>query len=212
MPFKQANISNTNTPANVDERLLLQKIAQGDRVAYTILYQQYLPGLYQYIFSFTKQSKELTEEIIQEVFLSIWEKKETLLAVQTFDSYLYRIAKNKLLNFLKHQEHKQQLHISFGNSQSLVENKIENNLAYNEYLKTAKRAIDKLPPKRRLVFLLSTEQGLSLDEIAEQMQISKSMVKKQLYAAREYIKQYLQDNAEWFLTIAILIKSHHDKY
>lgn len=212
MPFKYVNNSDNNASAIVDDRMLLQKISQGDRAAYTTLYQQYLPGLYQYVFSFTKQSKELTEEIIQEVFLSIWEKKENLLAVQTFDSYLYRIAKNKLLNLLKHQEHKQQLHTSFGNTQSFVENKTENNLAYREYLKTAQLAINRLPEKRRIVFLLSTEQGLSLDEIAVQMNISKSMVKKQLYAAREYIKQYLQDNAEWLLTIIILVKSYHDKY
>ncbi len=212
MPFINNNSSNPLASTTVHELLLLQKIAQGDRAAYTTLYQHYLPSLYQYIFRFTKQSKELTEEIIQEVFLSIWEKKENLLAVKSFDSYLYRIAKNKLLNLLKHQEYKQQLHTTFGEIQTNTENKIEYNLAYNDYLKIAQRAIDKLPTKRRLVFLLSTQQGLSLDEIAEQMHISKSMVKKHLYAAREYIKQYLQDNAEWLLTISLLIKAYHNKY
>ncbi|MDI9364420.1 MAG: RNA polymerase sigma-70 factor [Flavobacterium sp.] len=212
MPFKPNNSNKLSTATTVDEQLLLQQIAQGDRAAYTTLYQQYLPGLYQYIFRFTKQSKELTEEIIQEVFLSIWEKKENLVAVQSFDSYLYRIAKNKLLNLLKHHEHKQQLHLTFGNTLDVFDNKTENALAYTEYLKTAQRAINNLPEKRRLVFLLSTQQGLSLDEIAEQMQLSKSMVKKHLYTAKDSIKQYLQDNAEWLLTIIILIKAHHDKY
>jgi len=213
MPFISNHLNTNNAEVGSNELfLLLQKVAQGDRMAYSTLYQRYISGLYDYIFRFTKQSKELTEEIVQEVFLSIWEKKENLVAVQNFDSYLYRIAKNKLLNLLKHQAYKQQLHIMFGNTIDAVDNKTENALAYTEYLKTAKRAINQLPEKRRMIFLLSTQHGLSLDEIAEQMQLSKSMVKKHLYTAKEYIKQYLQDNAEWLLTIAILIKVHHDKY
>jgi len=189
-----------------DERKLLQQIAQGNRTAYTQLYTAYLPRIYQYVFRFTKQSKAETDEIVQEVFLSIWEKKETLIAIQKFESYLYKIAKNKLLNKIKHNEFKQQLHQTFSKTIDLDLYDTETSIAYSEYHKTALAAIDKLPEKRKKVFLLSTQLGLSLDEIAQELGVSKSRVKQQLYEAKNYIKKYLHKNAEWLLMAILYAK------
>ncbi|MFY7900411.1 MAG: RNA polymerase sigma factor [Chitinophagaceae bacterium] len=195
--------SNKNKEA---EKRLLQKIAEGDRIAYTQMYTQYLPKIYQFIYRFTHQSKEITEEIVQDVFLSIWEKKETLVAVQNFDSYVFKIAKNKVLNSIKHQAFKDHLHQSFSQTLDTKHVNTESSIVYAEYHQTAIDAIKNLPEKRRIVFLLSTQVGLSLDEIAQKLGISKSRVKQQLYEAKDYIKQYLHKNAEWLIAIAIYFK------
>ncbi len=60
-----------------DERELLKRIADDDRAAFTILYSRYLNNLYRYIYLFTK-SKDTSEDIIQNVFIKIWERRETL--------------------------------------------------------------------------------------------------------------------------------------
>ncbi len=189
-----------------EEAYLLQLVAQGDREAFSKLYVHYLPILYHYIYRFTKQSKEITEEILQDVFLIIWEKKEVLIAVNSFEKYVYTIAKNKLLNLLKHQDFKNKLHLNFSASKDLFESNTEKGILYDEYHKIALQAIDKLPEKRKEVFLLSTQGGLSLDEIASHLGISKSRVKQQLYSAKDYIKKYLTENAEWLLVLILLSK------
>jgi DNA-directed RNA polymerase specialized sigma24 family protein len=71
MPHKQP-IGNTQQHS---ERQLLLRVADGDRAAFATLYQQHLPILYQYVYRFSKQSKTTTDEIVQEVFITIWEKK-----------------------------------------------------------------------------------------------------------------------------------------
>ena len=81
-----------------DENALLLQASTGDRQAFTKLYKAYLNNCYNYIFLFTK-SQEETEEILQEVFVKIWESREKLAKVQSFKNYLLKSAKNKLLMF-----------------------------------------------------------------------------------------------------------------
>jgi len=190
-----------NSFSNEDEKLLLQKISEGDRKAYAILHSRYQPTLYQYILRFTNQSKSITEEIVQEIFIHIWEKRTTLLAIRNFDAYLKKAAKNKLLNHLKHHEFKERLHQQFSNRLSVSKSLVEEDALYNDYHKIALHAIQQLPEKRKLIFLLSTEEDLSLAEIAGLLQISKSRVKQQLYRGTAFIKDYLRKNAEWLLFI-----------
>ncbi len=190
-----------NSFSNEDEHLLLQKISEGDRKAYAVLHSRYQASLYQYILRFTNQSKSITEEVVQEIFIHIWEKRTTLLAIRNFDAYLKKAAKNKLLNHLKHNEFKARLHQQFSNRLSESKSLVEEDSLYNDYHKIALEAIHQLPEKRKLIFLLSTEENLSLTEIAELLQVSKSRVKQQLYSGTAFIKDYLRKNAEWLLFI-----------
>ncbi len=84
----------------MNELLILQKVSEGDWDAYADLFNYYLPKLSQYIYPFTDRSREDTEEVIQEVFLKIWEKRKSLTAIRSFDSYLFRMAKNQLIDLL----------------------------------------------------------------------------------------------------------------
>ncbi len=191
-------------PGNVPgggEPYLLQKIAQGDRDAYAVLHRKYQAKIYQYIFRFTNESKIITEEVVQEIFINIWEKRAMLFTIQNFEAYLRKSAKNKLLNYLKHDEYKNRLHHSVNLRVNAAHTMVEENLLYNDYYKTALQAIQKLPEKRRLIFLLSTEEDLTLGEIAERLHISKSRVKQQLYSGTAFIKDYLRKNAEWLVAI-----------
>lgn len=188
------------------EAELLLSVSKGDRGAYTQLYAHYLPKLYQFIYRFTKQSQETTEEILQEVFLTVWEKRATLITVNSFEKYIYTISKNKFLNLLKHEQYKNKLHFSFGSTREQSNNNTEKGILYEEYHKIALRAIDNLPEKRKEVFLLSTQDELSLDEIAKRLDISKSRVKQQLYEGKNYIKNYLNKNAGWLTVLIILCK------
>ncbi|HEX5554042.1 MAG TPA: sigma factor [Chitinophagaceae bacterium] len=83
------------------EKISLERIASGDRKAFNELYTAHIEGVYNYIYLFTK-SKDETEEILQGVFVSIWESREKLEAIRSFKHYLSRASKNKLINHIRH--------------------------------------------------------------------------------------------------------------
>ncbi len=193
----------TNEPA------LLQKTATGDWEAYTILFNHYLPKLSQYIYPFTSHSRQDTEEVIQEVFLKIWEKKESLVAIRCFDGYLFKMARNKLVDMLAGQKVLQTKHKGYALLKPTSHSEPEHAIIYTEYYEAAKTAIDSLSPKLKTVFLMSTEQDLALDEIASTLSLPKETVKKRLYLASNSIRNYLYSRmgvAKLMLLFLFLLK------
>jgi RNA polymerase sigma-70 factor (ECF subfamily) len=81
----------------------------------------------------------------------------------------------------------------------------EYDVTYKEYHQVLQRAIAKLPPKRQLIFRLNIENGLSYDEIAHQLHVSKSVVKNQYYKALDFIRQYLAQHGADSLTVIIIL-------
>jgi RNA polymerase sigma-70 factor (ECF subfamily) len=180
-----------------EEPILLRKVAEGDWDAYARLFNHYLPGLTRYIFPFAGGSMADTEEVIQEVFLKIWEKRDTLASIRAFDRYLYRMAKNKLINILEKQRLDRNIQVQYARVKEAAHAEPETALQYNEYQNTAHRGIAALSPKLREVFLLSTQEGLSLDEISRGLRVPKETVKKRLYMATVFVKTYLRNHAHW---------------
>ncbi|WP_316815529.1 RNA polymerase sigma-70 factor [Pedobacter nyackensis] len=174
-----------------EELLLLQEASAGSRAAYTTLYTFYLPKLYKYIYPFVRFSKEDTEEILHDMFMKIWERKEDLSKIKSFNSYLYSMARNKLINLHEHSKVKQKAIEYIVHHTDTTGNSADHNFIYAQYQEVMKKAIDALPPKRKRVFEMSTFEELSQDQIANELQISKSMVKKQLYSATRHVKEYL---------------------
>jgi len=181
--------------AKYDERTLLTLVAAGDRQAFTELYTTHLNNLYRYIFLFTK-SKEETEEILQEIFIKIWQNREKLSEVDSIKNYLFRFAKNKLLDKIRHMQIRQRVLSEIKRTKSISETTTSDQCAYREYYHVVQQAIEKLPPKRKLIFRLNIENGLSQDEIARQLNISKSVVKKQIYRASLFVREYLFKHGE----------------
>ena len=186
-----------------DEVLLLQEASAGSRAAYTSLYTFYLPKLYKYIYPFVRFSKEDTEEILHDMFMKIWERKEGLSKIKSFNSYLYSMARNKLVNLHEHGKVKQKAIEYIVNHSDVAGNSADGNYIYAQYEEVMKKAIETLPPKRRRVFEMSTYEELSQDQIAIELKISKSMVKKQLYSATRHVKEYLRLHTDLTIFIAL---------
>lgn len=186
------------------EKLLLEGTAKSDRASYALLYTHYLPVMLDYVYLFTK-SRESSEEIVQDLFVKIWEKREGLTAVMTFKPYLFTMVRNMVMDHFRHLkvEEKYKTQIGLGSEES--QDQSDYDLIYNQYYELVEKAIVLLPEKRRLIFQLKTQQDLSLDEIADQLNISKSVVKKQYYAASSFIKDYLRKHGEIMTIIAILM-------
>lgn len=187
-----------------DEKLLLLKSAHGDRAAFSVLYNLHLRSLYRYTYLFLK-SKEASEEIVQDVFVKIWEKKEQLEHVISFKSYLYRINKNLIIDQVRRAKTELKVFDTLLLSAMISEEVNEETIDYKQYMKVAKVAIELLPEKRKAIFLMRTQEEMSLDEIATSLSISKSVVKKQLYAAITFVRDYLHKHGELSICIFLFL-------
>lgn len=135
------------------------------------------------------------EEMVQNAFLTIWEKRASLEVHTSLKSYLYRAVYNSSLNHVKHLKVQQKHEAFYRNTTTLEhENAIEQ-LMENELHALAQKAIEELPSQCRMVFKLSRYENLSYNEIAEQMNLSVKTVEnhiiRALKALRIKLKEYL---------------------
>jgi RNA polymerase sigma-70 factor (ECF subfamily) len=184
-----------------NEKQLLTQVSQGDRQAFQVLYKACYPLVQRYILLF-EPSPHILDELTQDVFVRIWEKRDRLGAVESFKGYLFLVTRNVVFNFVRALKVRQKVK-ELDESSSPPANDLENELLFKQYYEIALEAMNKLPPGRRKVLKMSIDDGLSLDEIATELQISRSGVKKQLYAATAYVRQYLQEHGE--ITLALII-------
>lgn len=191
-----------------DEKSLIKQVASGDHKAFTILYMRYLHGLYRYIYLFTK-SKETTEEIIQNVFVKIWERRDLLTGVNAFKPYLYRSAKNMLIDEIRRNQVEAKVLFLVKPDTEQSNETSDAQIIYTQYYQIAQNAIDMLPEKRKQIVELRTKEDLTLDEIAEKLAISKSVVKKQLYTGMSFIKKHLHEYGELTEILILLLALIH---
>jgi RNA polymerase sigma factor (sigma-70 family) len=184
-----------------NEKQLLTQVSQGDRQAFQVLYKACYPLVQRYILLF-EPSPHILDELTQDVFVRIWEKRERLGAIESFKGYLFLLTRNVVFNFIRALKVRQKVK-ELDESSGPRANDLEDELLFKQYYEIALEAMDKLPPGRRKVLKMSIDDGLSLDEIAIELKISRSGVKKQLYAATAYVRQYLQEHGE--ITLALII-------
>ncbi|SEJ39805.1 RNA polymerase sigma-70 factor, ECF subfamily [Dyadobacter koreensis] len=182
----------------VDEREILQLVANGDERAFRWLFNHYHQRLGGYIYNITK-SHELAEEVVQDVFLKIWTNKTALADVANFKAYLHVVSKNHALNCLKKMAQDKALTKEL--AEVSYEIGAEDSGEESERYILVDEAIDHLPPQQRLVYLLSRHERLQYTEIAERLSLSRETVKKYLQISTESITCYIRKR----LTISLLI-------
>lgn len=190
-----------------NESTLLLQVAQGSRTAYTILYTHYYPRLYRFV-QFFCQQREDTEEIIQDCLLKIWERRESLAGIRSFEDYVFRMAKNRVFDVAKRQQTGRIVRSAVAESIPQQDELVEKEVIFNQYQTIAHKAVEQLSERRKEIFLMSTQQGMSLDEIASATNLSRPMVKKYLYSSIHFIKSYLRLHAEWPTIMLFLAIMH----
>ena len=177
-----------------NERELLRQISHGDRAIFKTLYTTYFGDVQHYISLFEPPGNSL-DELTQDVFVRIWEKRSYLERVDSFKGYLFVVTRNVVFNYLRGLKVQQKVK-ELSEADGAGRNETEDQLLFKQYYRIALEAMEKLPPGRRKVLKMSIDDGLTLDEIAVELQISRAGVKKQLYAATSFVRQYLQEHGE----------------
>jgi RNA polymerase sigma-70 factor (ECF subfamily) len=171
-------------------RELLQQVATGDRLAFRKLFDLYKLRLYTFVYQLTN-SKADAEEIVQDVFTKLWEVRASLTGVEYPVKYIFTIARNKTLNHLTKIARDRQLLQQLWVNISRFDNTTEELLQAQESQKLIREAINQLSPQRQTIFELSREQGLTHEEIADRLGLSKSRVKNIMVEILKFVKDYL---------------------
>lgn len=171
---------------------LFAEIALGDEDAFDVFFYRYNTKVYHFILHIVKDSTA-AEELIHDVFLKLWLNRKGLASIENPGNYLFVVSKNHALHFLEKPVVKRQPLESL--SVPCTSNP-EDQLLLKEGLALIAEAVRELPDQQRLVFQLSSQQGLSRDEIALKLNVSPHTVKNHLGSARKSIQQYMQSHGK----------------
>ncbi|MCU7547978.1 RNA polymerase sigma-70 factor [Chitinophagaceae bacterium LB-8] len=193
-----------------DDRLLLQQIAEGHEKAFAVLVSRYWNNIYGQALTYLKSSHQ-AQDIVQEVFIKIWEKRETLPQIERFDSFLFITARNHIISELRKK-------LANPLDPDVVdvykEERVvpDQQLSFKQLQQHLKTAVELLPQQQKTAFLLSRDEGLSYEAIAAQMNLSRETVKKHIGRSLNFLRTYMRTHAEVNLTIFFIILLNSVKF
>lgn len=180
------------TPLTYDEKDLLRQVAEGDEAAYKVLFLKYWDQLYSTAYMFTK-SPELSEDLTQDVFARIWVNRAKLAGVDKFEGFLFIMARNLIFDKLKRE-------IYVGKNDSFFEGHFRETTTpgdtteLKELSDRVETAIRQLPAQQQKAFRLSRFAGLTHEQIAAEMGISRLTVKSHIVRAIQQLRQSLGEH------------------
>lgn len=187
---------------NFSDQELLEELRLGNRVAFTDLFNRYWKKLLAISYTYTKD-RSSAEEIVQEVFIGLWNKKDQL-NIKTLEPYLATAVKFSVFKSIHQQKRREELAILNYQTElvALDEEKIHAKFL-QEYIDGI---VEQLPEKCRLVFKYSRNDGLSIPEIAAEMDIAEKTVEAHLTKALKTIKKDLNNSGTFLIALSLLIK------
>jgi len=178
---------------NFDENILVLNLKNGDENSFKFLYEKYYSTLISFSYKYLK-SKEESEEIVQNIFSKIWERRSDLNESLNFKSYLFQIAVNDIYNRFKKKVHEKKYHDfqkesnNYPVSLSICENRFD----FQDILDMVKKVIDKFPPQRKLIFTMKKLDELTNAEIANKLSISVRTVENQVLRGVKSVRSELK--------------------
>lgn len=192
------------TEQTYNERRLLQGVQQGDSHAFLELYNIYYPALYHYVMRFVK-SPAIAEDVLQDVFLKIWEIRERINPDLSFKAYLYRISRNSVFKLMKQIAGDESLRLQVMQQFRQTVSDADLKICWQQYEEILQAAIARLSPQRQKVFLLCREESKTYEEVAAELGISRNTVKEHMVLAMKSIKDYFEQYGNTPLGFMLLL-------
>jgi len=170
---------------------ILFELANDDPMAMDALFSHYYPRLYNFSRAFLKMEDGI-DDILQDVFLKIWRNRQNIKNAHTFNSYLFTITKNHLLNELRSRLNNQKIRDQIYRASAAKEYLLFENTGFEELQGKVELIVNDLPSKQKEIFKLSRFDGLSHKEIAEQMNITTKTVEYHITQAIKFLKEKLE--------------------
>jgi RNA polymerase sigma-70 factor (family 1) len=166
---------------------LVEKLIAGSKPAFEALYQQYHRKVYFFVSKQTSHVAQV-EDLVHDIFIKLWENRAGLSPEIPIEAQLFVIARQVTINYYKREVLKQKVYDNLAIEKEKTASEDEESTS-NEILTQLNTAIEALPPKRRQIFKMSKMEGLTYEEIAEALAISKSTVESQMVKALKFLRK-----------------------
>lgn len=196
---------------NTQDAELVVRLQQDEVSAFDTLYWKYHQAVYRNIFKFVKE-QIVTEDILQEVFAKLWEKRKEINASQSVAGWLFVISFNLSVDYVRKRLREQTIHKELLNLDGDDNYSLDRKNIYEEQYQLLEKAIAQLSPKKRKIVTLCKLEGKTYDEVAEELKISRNTVKEHLSVAMVKLNDYIQKNKEHnkYIVLFLLFLNYHD--
>jgi|SRR5690606_6553389 len=186
---------------------LVSRLKEGEHKAFEEIYHIYKDRLIGNLLNILK-SHELVEELVQDLFLNVWNKREEIDLNKSFKSYLFKIAANMAKNTIRRAYYDKRMRSRLLPLEERIYLHIEEGLLSEENKQLLERLLEKLPPKRRAIFTLCKIEGMSYKEVSEQLNISENTVNDHIRKANLVFDQFRSDPEVMGLFLAAYLCSN----
>ena len=186
------------------DNCLLDFLRKGDLNVFEEIYRRYWKQLYFISYKRT-QSSEISEELVQDIFTSLWEKRQSI-HVDNLSAYLFTAIKYKIINHFHREMSKRSFIESTSASSERVDNSTEEMVLLNDLNQALTQEIEKLPARRKMIFKLYRQQNLSMKQVASQMGVSEKTVENQLNKAFKMLRLSLRHFLSLGLVLLCLVR------
>lgn len=180
------------------EKSYLKSLGHGDHDAFNMLFMSYHPLLKRFLYGFIKDEEE-TLDIAQDIFYNIWIHRESVARVDSFKAYLFRMARNAVYNYFKLNAIRDNHLQKYGQKLVMIDDKIEEQMYADELGLLLDIAVENMPSQRKLIFKMSRKDGLSNEEISQQLNINKRTVENHITQALADLRNVLKIILPFFI-------------
>ena len=173
---------------------LVTRLQKDDIKAFDLLYAKYAVNLYRFALKYLK-SKEESEELVQSVFMKLWEMRRSVKADTSFKSFLYTIVHNDMCVLFRKRKYNQDFIRETLRMTDQASTEVEESIDYRSALEKVEKIIENLPEKQKLIFIKSRHEGKSTKEIAEEVGLSPGTVDNYISASLKFIKSKLKNES-----------------
>ncbi len=172
--------------------ILVRKLKKDNKKAFELIFGKYKEKLYFFALSYLNSATE-TDEIIQVVFISLWEHRHSINETLSLKNYLYKSTINTIYNYFKHKAIRQK-YLDYSMAYEIKEdNYTQESINLNDLKRSLDSLIERLPDSQQKIFKMSRWEGLSHIEIANRLGLSIRSVENQVYRAMRFIKENLKE-------------------
>ena len=190
---------------DIQDSILIDQLLKGDIQAFDQLFVKYANRLYGFSLRYLKSDTD-AEELVQDVFVKVWENRNTLKMDSSFKSYLFTIAYHEISNFFRSKSY-HQAYVRETVALADLSDNSEEGMEYASVLEEVDKLIDLLPERRRSIFIKSRKEGKSSKEIAAELNLTPGTVDNNISEALKFLRQKLEyEKLTFLLFIALFLQ------
>ena len=184
----------------LDEHKALQQLARGSERAFALLYDRYWIAVYGFVKKVIR-SEDLAEDITQEVFTKLWQRREMFVELEQLRHYLADASRTLVFRTLDKLANETEAHREYVyiHGRHLPDTSLDDRIRDKDYSLLLNEVIDILPPTQKTVFKLSKMEGLSQEAIAGNLNMSREAVKKNMMRALQCVRRHLKNHLTYIL-------------